>query len=216
MEKLEAVVENIVYRSDDTGYTVAEVSSGNELHTAVGTVPQLVEGAKVLLEGDWVSHPVYGAQFKISSLKMQAPDTLEGILRYLASGVVPGVGPVTAQRIVEVFGMETLEVIRYQPGRLTEVEGIGLSRAQAIAEGFATHYDMQSAMVFLQSLGITTGYATRIYRQYGAKTEDNVKSNPYQLVDDIDGIGFKTADRIAQSMGVDERSLHLVTVREVQ
>ncbi len=208
MEKLEAVVESIVYRSDDTGYTVAEVSVGNELHTAVGTVPQLAEGTKVLLEGDWVSHPVYGAQFKISALKVQAPDTLEGVTRYLASGVVPGVGPVTAQRIVETFGMETLEIIRYQPGRLTEVDGIGLSRAQGIAEGFAAHYDMQNAMVFLQSLGISTGYASRIYRSYGARTEENIKANPYQLVDDIDGIGFKTADRIAQSMGVDEHSLH--------
>ena len=208
MEKLEAVVESIVYRSDDSGYTVAEVSCGGELHTAVGTVPQLAEGTKVLLEGDWVSHPIYGMQFKISALQVQAPDTLEGITRYLASGVVPGVGPVTAQRIVETFGIETLEVIRYQPGKLTEVDGIGLSRAQAIAEGFAAHYDMQSAMVFLQSLGISSGYASRIYRQYGARTEDNVKANPYQLVDDIDGIGFKTADRIAQSMGVDEHSLH--------
>lgn len=207
MEKLEAVVESIVYRSDDTGYTVAEVSVGNDLHTAVGTVPQLAEGTKVLLEGDWVSHPVYGSQFKISTLSVQAPDTLEGVVRYLASGVVPGVGPVTAQRIVETFGMETLEIIRYQPGRLTEVEGIGLSRAQGIAEGFASHYDMQNAMVFLQSLGISTGYATRIYKAYGARTEENIKANPYQLVDDIDGVGFKTADRIAQSMGIGEHSL---------
>jgi exodeoxyribonuclease V alpha subunit len=142
MEKLEAIVESIVYRSDDTGYTVAEISVGNALRTAVGTVPQLAEGTKVLMEGDWVNHPVYGEQFKISALKVQAPDTLEGVMRYLASGVVPGVGPVTAQRIVDTFGMETLEVIRYQPGRLTEVEGIGASRAEAIAEGFAAHYDM--------------------------------------------------------------------------
>jgi len=207
MEKLEAIVESIVYRNDDNGYTVAEVSSGGEMRTAVGMVPQLMEGAKVELTGEWVSHAVYGLQFKISAVSVQAPDTLEGIARYLASGIVSGVGPVSAQRIVDHFGLETLEVIRYQPGRLTEVGGIGLSKAQAISEGFAEHYEMQSAMVFLQSLGISTGYATRIYRQYGAATEQSVRANPYQLVDDIEGIGFKTADRIARSMGVDERSL---------
>lgn len=207
MEKLEAIVEGIVYRNDDNGYTVAEVSSGGELHTAVGTVPQLVEGTKVELTGEWVSHSVYGSQFKISSVSIQAPDTLEGISRYLASGVVSGVGPVTAQRIVDHFGLETLDIIRYKPGKLTEIEGIGASRATAIAQGFAEHYEMQAAMVFLQSLGISTGYATRIYREYGAATEQNVKANPYQLVDDIDGIGFKTADRIAQGMGIDEHSL---------
>ncbi len=207
MEKLEAIVEGIVYRNDDNGYTVAEVSSGGELHTAVGVVPHLSEGTKVILEGEWSSHAVYGAQFKISSVSVQAPDTLEGISRYLASGVVSGVGPVTAQRIVDHFGLETLNVIRYQPGRLTEIEGIGASRATAIAQGFAEHYEMQAAMVFLQSLGIATGTATKIYRQYGAATERSVKDNPYQLVDDVDGVGFKTADRIARSMGIDEQSL---------
>lgn len=207
MVKLEAIVEGIVYRNEDNGYTVAEVSSGGELHTAVGTVPHLTEGTRVLLEGEWTSHAVYGSQFKISSVSIQAPDTLEGISRYLASGVVPGVGPVTAQRIVDHFGLETLDVIRYQPGRLTEIESIGASRATAIAQGFAEHYEMQAAMVFLQSLGIATGTASRIYKQYGGATEHNVKENPYQLVDDIDGVGFKTADRIAQSMGIDEHSL---------
>jgi exodeoxyribonuclease V alpha subunit len=150
MEKLEAIVESIVYRNDDNGYTVAEVSAAGETHTAVGTAPQLVEGAKVQLTGEWVSHAVYGLQFKIESVSLQAPDTLEGISRYLASGIVNGVGPVTAQRIVDKFGLETLEVIRYQPGRLTEISGIGISKAQAIAQGFAEHYEMQSAMVFLQ------------------------------------------------------------------
>lgn len=207
MEKLEAIVENIVYRNDDNGYTVAEVSAAGEMHTAVGTAPQLVEGAKVLMEGEWVSHAVYGLQFKIGSVSLQAPDTLEGISRYLASGVVSGVGPVTAQRIVDKFGLESLEIIRYQPGRLTEVSGISAKKAQAVAQGFAEHYEMQAAMVFLQSLGISTGQATKIYRQYGAQTEQTVRANPYQLVDDIEGIGFKTADRIAQSMGVDEHSL---------
>jgi exodeoxyribonuclease V alpha subunit len=207
MEKLEAIVENIVYRNDENGYTVAEVSAAGELHTAVGTAPQLVEGAKVLMEGEWVSHAVYGLQFKIGSVSLQAPDTLEGISRYLASGIVSGVGPVTAQRIVDMFGLESLEIIRYQPGRLTEVGGISAKKAQAIAEGFAEHYEMQAAMVFLQSLGISTGYATKIYKQYGAATEQTVRANPYQLVDDIEGIGFKTADRIAQSMGIDAQSL---------
>ena len=207
METLEAIVEGIVYRNDDNGYTVAEVSSGGQLHTAVGTVPHITEGTRVVLTGEWVSHAVYGAQFKIGTVSVQAPDTLEGISRYLASGVVPGVGPVTAQRIVDHFGLETLDVIRYQPGRLTEIEGIGASKATAIAQGFAEHYEMQAAMVFLQSLGISTGTATKIYRQYGAGTEQCVKANPYQLVDDVDGVGFKTADRIAQSMGIDERSL---------
>jgi exodeoxyribonuclease V alpha subunit len=207
MEKLEAIVESIVYRNDDNGYTVAEVSAAGETHTAVGMAPQLVEGAKVLMEGEWVSHAVYGLQFKIGTVSLQAPDTLEGISRYLASGIVSGVGPVTAQRIVDKFGLETLEIIRYQPGRLTQIGGISVKKAQAIAEGFAEHYEMQAAMVFLQSLGISTGYATKIYRQYGAATEQTVRTDPYRLVDDIEGIGFKTADRIARSMGVDEHSL---------
>lgn len=206
-ETLEATVEGIVYRNDENGYTVAEISVGGELHTAVGVVPQLTEGAKVQLEGQWVSHPTYGAQFKINAVTIRTPDTLEGIQRYLASGIVPGVGPVTAQRIVDHFGLETLDVIRYQPGKLAEVNGISLTKAQTIAQGFAEHYEMQAAMVFLQSLGIATGSATRIYRAYGARTEEVLNANPYQMVDDVDGVGFKTADRIARSMGIAEDSL---------
>ena len=207
VEKLEAQVESIVYRNEENGYTVAEVSAGGELHTAVGVMPLLTEGIRVELEGQWVSHPTYGAQLKVTSVAIRTPDTLEGIQRYLASGVVSGVGPVTAQRIVDHFGLQTLDVIRYQPGKLAEVDGIGLNKAQVIAQGFAEHYEMQASMVFLQSLGIATGSATRIYRQYGARTEELLRANPYQMVDDVDGVGFRTADRIARNMGLAEDSL---------
>lgn len=206
MEKITAVVEGIIYRNDDNGYTVAEISIDNELFTAVGTVPQLYEGMTVELEGQWGSHPTYGRQFQISAAAVRAPDNIEGIRRYLSSGIVPGVGPVTAQKMVETFGTETLDVLRYAPGRLAQINGISPKKAKEIAQGFAAHYEMQASMVFLQSIGVTAGYAARIYKAYGAATEQKVRANPYAMVDDVEGIGFRSADRIAQSMGMEPDS----------
>ncbi|MDD4797756.1 MAG: AAA family ATPase, partial [Eubacteriales bacterium] len=206
MEKITAVVEGIIYRNEDNGYTVAEISVDDELFTAVGTVPQLYEGMTVELEGQWGTHATYGQQFQISAAAVRAPDNVEGIRRYLSSGIVPGVGPVTAQKMVDEFGAETLDVLRYAPARLARINGISPKKAREIAQGFAAHYEMQASMVFLQSIGVTAGYAARIYKKYGAATEQKVRADPYAMVDDVDGIGFRTADRIAQSMGVDPGS----------
>ncbi|MDD3243730.1 MAG: ATP-dependent RecD-like DNA helicase [Eubacteriales bacterium] len=207
MEKITAVVEGIIFRNEENGYTVAEVSMDEEeLFVAVGTVPQLYEGMTVELEGEWGSHATYGRQFQIASAAVRTPDSLDGIRRYLSSGIVPGVGPVTAQRLVERFGEETLDVLRYQPGRLSEVNGISPKKAREMAQGFAEHYEMQSSMVFLQSIGVTAGFAARIYKQYGSATEAKVRADPYSMVDDVEGIGFRTADRIAQTMGLDPAS----------
>lgn len=198
-----ATVESIVFRNDDNGYTVAEVSQGDELLTLVGTLPSLREGQRVEAAGVWKTHATYGKQLQVEACRTLPPDSLEGLVRYLASGVLPGVGEVTAQRIVERFGLDALNVLRHDPGRIQEVEGIGAARAQTIAAGMAQQQQMQDVMIFLQSLRIPMGLAGRIYKAYGPLTQGILERDPYRLVTEVEGVGFRTADRIASSLGVE-------------
>jgi len=201
---IEGVLEKVVYRNDENGYTVARVrESGNaEQTTVVGALPGICEGENLQIHGHWKSHPRYGRQFEVESCRVVPPSTLKGIVRYLSSGLIKGVGPKTAERIVKHFGPETLKVIEQEPGRLREIKGLGQKKVKQIAESFFEHRALQEAMVFLRSYGITTSQAFRIHEEYGAQAIPVIRANPYQLARDIFGIGFRTADKVAQNLGI--------------
>jgi len=201
MEQLEASVLGTVFRNAENGYTVLSVRSGRNEFTVVGALPELSPGEQAVFTGEWVDHKSYGRQFKCQSCQIQAPTTLLGIERYLASGIIRGVGPSTARLIVEAFGEDTMAVLSEHPERLAKVKGIGKKRAELIGESFAEQYGTRQAIIFLQSYGIPSGLAVRIAQFYGPRTADVVRTNPYQLCDDLDGVGFHTADRVGIALG---------------
>ncbi len=202
MARFEGVVEKISYRNDENGFTVAQVKlEGGERLAAVGAMPVLLAGERAAFEGELVEHREYGRQIRVSWVESARPESLDGIEKYLASGLIRGVGPATAKLIVESFGQRTLDVLAAEPQRLTEVPGIGEKRAAMIAESFQEHAQMRGAMMFLQKYGLTPAMAARVYRAYGERTESVARENPYRLADEVEGVGFKTADRMALAMG---------------
>ena len=209
LETVTGSVESIVFRNDETGYTVCSVKTqggGVRQHdavvTVVGSCAAIWEGEEIHAEGEWVRHPSHGQQFQAKTITCITPTSTEGIRRYLASGMIKGIGPKFAQRIVDHFGERTLDVIDKESGRLREVEGIGERRRKLIKESWTEQRDVREIMIFLQSHGIGTAKASRIYRQYGADAIAIVKRNPYRLCEEVWGIGFKTADAIALSVGI--------------
>ena len=202
-EVVEGTIERITFQAEDTGYTVARLQVGEEeLATVVGLMAGVQVGEGVRLEGEWSAHPQYGKQFKFSRYTTLYPATVEGIRRYLGSGLIKGVGPVTAQRIVDHFGMQTLEIIERQPERLLEVPGTGPKRVEIIVRGWQAQRQIKDVMLFLQSHGVGTAYAVKIYKTYGDQAISLVRANPYCLERDIWGIGFLSADRIARNLGM--------------
>ncbi len=203
-EQLQGVVERLTYHSEETGYTVArlKVPRTKELITIVGNFAEIQPGQTLQLQGDWRDHPKYGAQFQVTQYHETKPATLTGIEKYLGSGLIKGVGPVTAKRIVTHFGLETLEIIEHQIERLSEVPGIAHKRVQMIQQAWAAQRAIKEVMLFLQGHGVSTVYAVKIYKQYGDESIDIVSRNPYQLATDIYGIGFLTADAIARNLGI--------------
>jgi len=204
MEKLEAVVEDIVFQSDDGMFCVLRMTNKAQgRFTAVyhGGSPYL--GENVSMEGGWIEHTKFGRQFDIQSLQVLQPTSVTGIERFLASGAVKGIGPVTAARIVDMFGADTLEVLSTYPERLAKVRGISAKKAAAIAESYRELSGLRELMMFLESHGVSSGYAARLQAAYGSTAIARIKENPYSLANDIAGIGFKTADRIAMSMGME-------------
>ena len=200
---VKGVVERITYSNEEDGYSVVQmkVPGRRGLVTAVGSFAALTPGEVLKMEGSWDKHPRYGEQFKVERYEAEAPATLQGIEKYLGSGLIKGVGPVTAQRIVRRFGTETLDVIDSQDERLLEVEGIGRGRLEQIRRAWTDQRGIRDLMVFLQGHGVSPVHATRIYKQYGGEARRIVQENPYRLASDITGIGFLTADRIAAKMG---------------
>ena len=201
---IKGCVDLITYHNPENGYMIARLvpEGKRERVTVVGSVAALKEGETIEVEGDWVSHPKYGRQFKIESYRQVHPSTLEGIQKYLGSGLIKGIGPVSARRIVAHFGVQTLEIIDADPNRLLEVDKLGKSRVDLIARAWKDQRRIKDVMVFLQSHGITTGYAVKIFKQYGQEAIQRVRENPYRLERDIVGIGFRIADRIARNMGL--------------
>ena len=199
---LEATVAQTTYRNDENGYTVLQVRQGKEYVTVVGVMPELSPGEQVIFTGKCIEHPQYGKQWKMEAVEILRPTTLLGIERYLASGLIRGVGAATARLIVDHFGEETLDIMGSHPERLSEVPKIGKKRAVQIGESFLEQEQSRQAIVFLQSYGIPVTYAVKISKLYGERAPQVIRDNPYKLIDDIEGIGFKTADQIALSMGI--------------
>ncbi len=202
MPRFEGIVEKITYRNEENGFTVAQVKlEGGERLAAVGAMPLLLAGERAAFEGEMVEHREYGRQIRVTWVESIRPESLDGIEKYLASGLIRGVGEATARLIVETFGACTLDVLEAEPHRLTEVPGIGEKRAAMIALSFQEHNQMRGAMMFLQKYGLTPAMAARVYRVFGDRTEAVVHDNPYRLADEVEGVGFKTADRMALAMG---------------
>ncbi|MGW3039545.1 SF1B family DNA helicase RecD2 [Kitasatospora sp. NPDC001159] len=205
LAQVEGVLERITYSNEETGYTVARVDTGrggNDLLTVVGALLGAQVGESLRLHGRWGSHPQYGRQFVVENYTTVLPATVQGIQRYLGSGLIKGIGPRFAERIVERFGVDTLEVIENEPGRLIEVPGLGPKRTKKIAAAWEEQKAIKEVMVFLQGVGVSTSLAVRIYKQYGDASIGVVKNEPYKLAADVWGIGFLTADRIAQAVGI--------------
>jgi len=208
VEELEAVLDHFVYRNEDDGWSVVRLSvpGKQKTVTAVGNFLGVQPGESLKLTGNWIRDPKYGRQFKTASFQSVLPGTLEGIEKYLGSGLIKGIGKVMAERLVKHFGKRTLEVIERKSKRLTEVEGIGKVRARLIRESWAEQREIKEVMIFLQSYSVSTAFAIRIYKKYGNDAVRLVRENPYRLANDFHGIGFKTADRIAKSLGVEPDS----------
>ena len=203
MQKLRCVVERITYQNPENGYSVmkVKVKDYSDLVTLVGNLLEVPVGSVLLCEGEWKVDKRYGNQFVAETWEEVMPATVYGIEKYLGSGLVKGIGPKYAQLIVSKFGLDTIEIIETDIQRLYEVPGIGKKRVEKIHESWEKQKDIKNVMLFLQGYGVSTAYAAKIYRQYGKDSIDTVKGNPYRLADDIWGIGFKTADGIANKMG---------------
>src|SRR5215211_6073636 len=201
---LDAVLERITYANEETGYTVARVATdrSSDLLTVVGPLLGAQPGESLCLRGRWTSHPQYGRQFQVEAYTTVLPATIQGIRRYLGSGLIKGIGPKMAERIVDHFGQATLEVIEQAPGRLIEVAGLGPKRTGMITAAWEEQKAIKEVMVFLQGMGVSTSLAVRIYKAYRDEAIEVVRREPYRLAADVWGIGFKTADQIAQQLGI--------------
>jgi exodeoxyribonuclease V alpha subunit len=197
-------IEKITYHNEENGYTIAKVKVEGryELITIVGNLLSLNPGEVLKLEGQWDYHPKFGAQFKITSYESLIPATVKGMEKYLGSGLIKGIGPVMAKRLVSKFGLETFNIIEADNKRLREVEGIGDKRIEMISKAWDDQKEIRGVMVFLQDKGVSPAYAARIFKQYGKESVEVVRVNPYRLATDIFGIGFTTADMIAEKLGV--------------
>ena len=202
---LEAVLERVTYANEETGYTIARVAterSGRDLLTVVGPLLGAQVGESLRLTGRWTSHPRYGRQFEVRTYATVLPATIQGIQRYLGSGLIKGIGPVMAERMVAQFGTDILRVIEEEPQRLTEVPGVGPKRTRLVAAAWEEQKAIKEVMLFLQGVGVSTSLAVRIYKQYRDAAISVVRHEPYRLAADVWGIGFKTADTIARAVGL--------------
>jgi exodeoxyribonuclease V alpha subunit len=201
---LEAVLERITYANQETGYTVARVATdrSSDLLTVVGPLLGAQPGESLRLQGRWTSHPQYGRQFQVEAYTTVLPATIQGIRRYLGSGLIKGIGPKMAERIVDHFGPATLQVIEEDSSRLVEVPGLGPKRTAMITAAWAEQQAIKEVMVFLQGVGVSTSLAVRIYKTYRDDAIEVVRREPYRLAADVWGIGFKTADQLARSLGI--------------
>jgi len=203
-DTLRGTIERITYHNDENGYTVAQLIPEGQSYTVtvVGSMLGIDVGETVALSGAWTAHPQYGRQFKAENVHTVLPATIAGLEKYLGSGLIKGIGPITARRIVRKFGLETLRVVEEEPRRLHEVLGVGRKRVEMITRAWAEQKQIKEVMLFLQSHNVSTGLAVKIYKQYGDAAIETVKADPYRLARDIYGIGFVTADKIARELGI--------------
>lgn len=203
------VVDSIVFRNEENGYSVCRIRADGhrEPVTVVGTCSAMWVGENLRAEGEWIRHPQHGFQFQAAAITCMAPSSAKGIERYLASGMIRGIGKVMAKRMVDAFGDDTLRIIEKESKRIEEIEGIGPVRRKQIKDSWNEQRGIRDIMIFLQGHGIGTAQAARIYRQYGNESIAIVRTNPYRLCADVWGIGFKTADGVAISLGIPEDSI---------
>ena len=211
MENLKGIIVETIFRNNENGYTVALLETNDEVITLTGIFGTDVSGENIEVFGERVNHPKYGEQFQVDIYKTLLPTGLEQIENYLSSGLIKGIGKYTAKKIVDAFKEDTFDIIQNKPERLTEIDGIGEKKADMITKSFQEQADVKEVMMFLQAHNISTGYSMKIFKKYGNNTINVIKDNPYRLAEDIYGIGFKLADKIASSLGVEKESPYRIS-----
>lgn len=206
MERLEGMISDIVFKNEDNGYTIAHLANPDNEVVIVGCMPTLSVGESIEVEGKWVNHKTYGTQFEVNKFMPITPSSLEGIYVFLSSGMINGIGEKMAKRIVDKFGVNTLDIIQNDPDRLKEVEGIGVKKINQIVKSYEENRELRNIIIELSPFGITPNYCMRIYKKYKSKAIDIINKNPYKLAEDIRGIGFKIADDIASKIGIEKNS----------
>lgn len=206
MEEKQGIITEIIFHNEDNGYTIAVMETEAEYFTVVGCLPSCVKGSSYKLRGTFKVHPTYGEQFAFTEFEEMLPTGKAGIEGFLASGVIKGIGPKMAAAIVNLFGEDTLEIMEHEPEKLSRVSGIGPKKAESIAESFAAHREFANVSMFFQEYGVSADYALKLYKIYGASATELIKENPYRLVEEVYGIGFRKADTIAEKMGIEKES----------
>ncbi len=207
-EEKQGAIAEIIFHNQENAYTIAVFETEEEQFTAVGNLPACRKGSTYIIRGQWKVHPTYGEQFAFNSFEEVMPSSEAGIQEFLASGVLKGIGKKTAAAIVARFGSETFDIIEREPQRLTEISGIGEKKAEAVSDAFRSHREFAEITLYLQQFGINADYAMKLYKVYGRDTIAAVEENPYRLAEDVYGIGFKKADKIAQKMGIAKDDEH--------
>ncbi|MFO7888110.1 MAG: ATP-dependent RecD-like DNA helicase [Eubacteriales bacterium] len=211
METIAGTVEEIIYNNTSNGYTVGIIETSEDVITFTGLFSSISLGEQIEVEGKWKNHPRYGKQFEVKKYKIIMPDSIEGIKKYLASGLIKGVGDATAAKIVEEFGEDTFNILQYNPEEIMKIDGIGEKKAEKIVDSFKEQLEIKEIMLYLQKYNISPSYGIKIYKEYGSETIEKVKENPYRLTSDVYGIGFKLADKIAENMGIDKKSEYRIS-----
>ncbi len=208
--KISGEVVNIIYRNDDNGYTVCEIETKDDVVVAVGYLVGVFEGDVINADGTWIKHNVYGEQFKIEIFEKEVPETESAILKYLCSGIIKGIREKTAKKIVEAFGKDSLKIIENAPFKLSELRGISAKKAIEIQQSYIEQMGATTLIMFLQKYNISVNMAAKIYKRFGPMSQDVIKKNPYILVEEIDGVGFKTADDAALKMGIEKNNKYRI------
>lgn len=206
MEQIEGIVEEIIYCNDQNGYTVCDIRAGRRLVTAVGCMPGLAVGESVIVTGQWVIHQDYGKQLKVEACERRLPKTTDAIFKYLSSGIIKGIGEITAKKIVDTFLDDTLRVLQFEPLRLSAIKGISSDKALAIGQAFMEQEQIRQTVMFFQDYGISPSYSVKLWKKFGSEAINEIKRNPYRLTDEDINIGFKIADRVAITMGIEASS----------
>ena len=206
MEKIEGTISDIVFKNEENGYTIAHLNTKKDEVVVVGCMPTLAVGESIEVEGKWITHKTYGKQFEVSRFIPIIPSSVEGIYAYLSSGMLNGIGEKMAKRIIDKFGVNTLDVIQNMPEKLKEVEGIGTKKIEQIVKSYEDNRELRNIIIELSPYGISPSYCMKIYKKYKSKAIDTIKKNPYKLAEDVRGIGFKIADTIANNMGIEKNS----------
>jgi len=203
---LDGVIEVIIFQNAQNGFTVARVKTKKKMVTVVGTLSKVFQGQEISAEGEYIMDQRFGEQFRVKSYSLKEPKSEAGIIKYLSSGLIPGIGPATAQKIVDKFGADTLDIIELNPLKLSEVSGVTQKKAAQIGQAFLDIKRMQNVVMFLQEYDISTNLSVKIFNRYGEKAKEIIQKNPYKLVEDMSRVGFRTADKIAISVGIAEDS----------